>query len=53
LPADVPIFILCHAGVRSAHVTRYLHENGFRNAANVAGGISAWSEYVDPSIPQY
>ena len=52
LPDDMPIYVLCHAGVRSVHVTRYLLENGFSNAANVTGGIDAWST-IDPSIPRY
>jgi len=53
LPAGVPIYVLCHAGVRSAYVTQYLLANGYPNAVNVAGGISAWSSFVDPTVPEY
>jgi rhodanese-related sulfurtransferase len=53
LPTDVPIFVLCHSGGRSARVTGYLNANGFPNAVNVAGGIDAWSMQIDPSVPRY
>lgn len=53
LPADVPIYVMCHGGVRSAHVTRFLNDNGFPRAVNVAGGIRSWSRLVDPSVPDY
>jgi rhodanese-related sulfurtransferase len=47
-----PIAVLCHSGVRSAHVTHHLRELGY-DAANVSGGIDAWSVSVDPSVPRY
>jgi rhodanese-related sulfurtransferase len=53
LPADRPIACLCHHGVRSQHVARYLEQNGFEQVVNIAGGISAWSAEADPSVPQY
>ena len=53
LPADVPIVVMCHAGGRSARVTRFLTQNGDPNAVNLAGGIDAWSTAIDPSVPRY
>ncbi len=43
----------CHTGVRSAYAVRLLEEAGFRNVCNLAGGIDAWSEQIDPSVPRY
>jgi adenylyltransferase/sulfurtransferase len=37
--------------VRSAKAVRLLKEAGFRNPINLKGGILAWSEEVDPSVP--
>jgi len=53
LPRDTPIVVMCHGGVRSAHVARFLEEMGFTNAVNLAGGIDAWSARIDPSVPRY
>ncbi len=41
VPRDDTLYVLCHAGGRSAQVTAYLEQQGF-DAVNVAGGISAW-----------
>jgi len=45
--------VLCHGGTRSGRVTKFLNENGYPNAVNVAGGIRAWSSEIDPSVPDY
>ena len=42
LPADRPLFIVCHVGGRSAAVTGYLQRAGRSDVANVAGGMDAW-----------
>ncbi len=47
------IFVFCHSGVRSARATEFLRSAGFPKVANVAGGIDAWSEEIDPSVPRY
>ena len=53
LDRDAEIFVLCHHGSRSAHVTDYLVEQGFTKVSNVTGGIDAWSLDVDPSVARY
>ncbi len=53
IPRDREILCMCHHGMRSAGVGGYLLEQGYANVVNVAGGISAWSSEVDPSVPQY
>jgi rhodanese-related sulfurtransferase len=53
LPKDKPIAVLCHGGTRSGRVTKFLNENGYPDAINVAGGIRAWSAKIDPSVPDY
>ena len=47
------IVVMCHSGVRSMQVAGYLHQRGFMNVFNLAGGIDAWSREVDPLIPRY
>jgi sulfur-carrier protein adenylyltransferase/sulfurtransferase len=43
----------CRSGVRSAKAVTLLRQAGFGKAKNLAGGILAWSESVDPSVPKY
>jgi len=50
LPRDQPILVLCHVGVRSMRVTQFLRTNGFAQVSNVAGGIVAWAEQIDPGL---
>ena len=45
--------VYCHTGIRSAAVTAYLMGQGFEDVSNMAGGINAWAQEVDPSIPLY
>jgi rhodanese-related sulfurtransferase len=60
LPARVAEFspavetvVMCHAGGRSMRVAHFLADQGFTNVANLSGGISAWSQIVDATVPQY
>ena len=53
IPRDVPVYVLCHGGVRSGRVVEFLRGQGFGNVTNVRGGIAAWSAEVDPSVPVY
>ncbi len=43
VPADRPVYVMCHAGGRSAQATAYLEQAGY-DAINVDGGITAWIE---------
>lgn len=47
------IVIACKNNDRSAKAWKQLHNSGFRKIRNLAGGIEAWSEDVDPSVPLY
>lgn len=53
LDTHAPIVCLCHHGARSQRVAQFLIQNGFSNVSNLAGGIAAWAQSVDASIPQY
>lgn len=53
LDPDTPIACLCHHGVRSMQVASFLLNRGFSCVANIAGGIDAWSNELDNSIPRY
>jgi rhodanese-related sulfurtransferase len=46
------LVVLCHHGNRSQQVATWLQSRGY-TVNNVAGGIQAWAETVDPSLPQY
>ena len=48
-----PIACLCHHGGRSMQVASFLQGRGFKHLANIAGGIHAWSDELDPTIPRY
>lgn len=48
-----PIIVMCHAGGRSLRVAHFLSNQGFTDVANLTGGIQAWSESVDATVPQY
>ena len=50
---DQPIACLCHHGMRSMQVAHYLAQNGFTQVVNLRGGIEAWAQQLDDSIPQY
>src|SRR5690348_9277134 len=43
----------CRSGVRSAKAVTFLQQAGFRKVKNLAGGILAWSDKVDPNVPKY
>jgi len=53
IPRDVPVYVLCHGGVRSGRVVEFLRGQGLGNVTNVRGGIAAWSAEVDASVPTY
>src|SRR5215210_7409913 len=45
--------IHCKTGGRSAKAVKLLQDAGFGSVHNVKGGITAWSEEIDPSVPKY
>ena len=47
------IIVQCKSGGRSQRIAEFLKQSGFPNVANLAGGILAWSDEVDPRVPKY
>ncbi len=45
--------IICHHGVRSMQVARYLESAGFESIINLRGGIDAWARQIDDSMSLY
>jgi sulfur-carrier protein adenylyltransferase/sulfurtransferase len=43
----------CRSGVRSGKAVDFLRQAGFKKVTNLAGGILAWSDKVDSSVPKY
>jgi adenylyltransferase/sulfurtransferase len=50
---DREIIVQCKSGGRSQRIAEFLKQSGFPNVANLAGGILAWSDEVDPTVPKY
>lgn len=48
-----PIVCICHHGIRSYQVARYLEHQGFDRVINLEGGIAAWAREVDASMATY
>ncbi|QKT08081.1 adenylyltransferase/sulfurtransferase MoeZ [Gordonia sp. X0973] len=53
IPQDRPVVLYCRTGVRSAEVLAILKGAGFADATHLQGGITAWANTVDPSMPVY
>lgn len=53
LDKEDDIVVYCHIGERSASATRLLRSSGFRRVRNLKGGIKAWAEQVDATMPAY
>jgi rhodanese-related sulfurtransferase len=47
------IVVHCHHGGRSLRVTQWLRGQGFAKVSNLTGGIDAWSQTVDATVPRY
>jgi adenylyltransferase/sulfurtransferase len=47
------IVVHCKSGGRSAKAVEFLTKAGFRKVSNLTGGILAWSEKIDPTVPKY
>jgi len=53
LNKDAEIIVHCKSGGRSQKASEFLAQNGFKKVWNLAGGITAWSNDVDPKVPKY
>jgi rhodanese-related sulfurtransferase len=53
LPRERRIIVFCHHGGRSYSVAGYLETEGFKDVANLTGGIDEWSRLIDPKVPRY
>lgn len=47
------LVVMCRSGGRSARCVDFLRSQGFKNVLNLDGGILAWSDEVDRTIPKY
>src|SRR5881392_1655509 len=53
LDREQTLVVHCHSGRRSAEAVRLLKQRGFDNVYNLEGGIDAWSDFIDPTVPKY
>ena len=53
LDPEKHIVVHCRSGVRSAKVVDFLRQQGFERVQNLAGGILAWADRIDKSMPKY
>lgn len=53
LDKKTPIAFYCHSGARSQAAAQHFLQQGFSEVYNLAGGIDAWSQIVDDSVPRY
>ncbi|WP_019816578.1 adenylyltransferase/sulfurtransferase MoeZ [Saccharomonospora saliphila] len=53
LPQDKPIVLHCKSGARSAEALSALHKAGFADASHLGGGVLAWANQIDTSLPTY
>ncbi len=47
------IVLYCHHGMRSARAQGFLKSQGYTDVINLAGGIDAWAQKVDPAMRRY
>jgi rhodanese-related sulfurtransferase len=45
--------VVCHHGIRSWQVAKFLEHEGFENVINLSGGIDAWAKEIDPAMALY
>jgi rhodanese-related sulfurtransferase len=53
LDPETETVVICHHGARSFQVALFLERNGFSNLYNLQGGINAWADQVEPTMPRY
>ena len=50
---DRHLLVYCHHGMRSLQVAQWLRSQGFPTVQSMSGGIDAWSQLIDPTVPRY
>jgi rhodanese-related sulfurtransferase len=50
---DVPIVTVCHHGIRSMNMAKFLQQKGFTNVRSMKGGVELWALEIDPTMPRY
>ena len=53
LDPEAAIVCICHHGARSMQVGYFLERNGFTQIINLTGGVHAWAQQVDSTMPTY
>jgi monothiol glutaredoxin len=53
LARDAQLVFHCHTGQRSQAAADFFGRQGYTNVHNLAGGIDAWSQRIDPDVPRY
>jgi len=53
LDPEQEMVVVCHHGIRSFSVCRFLEQAGFGRVINLEGGVAAWARDVDPGMPTY
>ncbi len=53
LDPNQTLYVHCKSGIRSLKAVQFLKEQGFKYAKSVKGGILAWADEVDHSVPKY
>ena len=53
LSRESPIIVYCHHGVRSMRALEFLRGRGWEKVFSLAGGIDAWSQNIDRTVPRY
>jgi adenylyltransferase/sulfurtransferase len=47
------VVVYCRSGARSGRAVAFLRQQGVARAVNLAGGVLAWADRVDPTMPRY
>jgi molybdopterin/thiamine biosynthesis adenylyltransferase/rhodanese-related sulfurtransferase len=47
------VVVHCRSGARSQKIAEFLKQNGYAQVSNLAGGILAWSDEIDPRVQKY
>jgi sulfur-carrier protein adenylyltransferase/sulfurtransferase len=50
---DREVVVHCRSGSRSQRIAEFLQQQGYAKVANLAGGILAWSDEIDPKVTKY